>query len=773
VTRNVTSQTPASATPGHEWFSPPRFALVLALLIAATFPQVLLGLQTFVVRDFGFFAYPLAHFQRECFWRGELPMWNPYNNCGIPFLAQWNTMPLYPPALIYLLLPLSWSLSFFCLAHLFFAGLGMYFLAHRWTGHRLAAAVAGVAFAFNGLSLNLLMWPSHIATLSWMPWVILTVEQAWRHGGRKLLWAAVAGTLQMLAGGPETILLTWLLLAALWVGQIVGHWLARGRSAETGPAHLVWRFPLIVLIVAGLAAVQLLPFLDLAAHSQRETGYADTRWSMPGRGWANFFVPMVFGRIWTMGVFFQYDQAWTSSYYLGIGTLLLACLAVFCVRRPRVWFLGAAAALALLLALGDQTFVYRILRHWLPQLSLVTYPVKFVTVAAFGVPLLAAFAIAAYWNAEYANQNAFRKRLLLFSAVFLALIAAVLVWAWRSPFPTDNFPATLRNGLARAAFLVASTALLLIARRSLPVAWARVVPIALIVVFWLDVFTHEPTQNPTVEPWVYTPGLARARAAMQPEPALGTSRVMVSPTAEVGLTYFAMSNPGTNFLIKRLGYFADCNLLDDVPKVNGFFSLYPREGGELNSIIYGSTNVAFPRLADFMAVSHVTAAERFFDWVPRKSFLPVITAGQNPVYLEDPQALQAVLSPEFRPDEVVLLPPRARTSVTVTNRTSARVVRSRFETQRVEFDVEAAEPSLVTLSQTYYHRWRASIDGHPALLLRANYAFQALEVPTGKHTVRLSYRDEAFYAGAVISAVSLLGCVISWLRSRKIATKPR
>ena len=71
-----------------EFFSPVRFATLLGLLIFASFPQVLLGLQTFVVRDFGFFAYPLALFQRECFGRGELPLWNPYNNCGVPFLAQ-------------------------------------------------------------------------------------------------------------------------------------------------------------------------------------------------------------------------------------------------------------------------------------------------------------------------------------------------------------------------------------------------------------------------------------------------------------------------------------------------------------------------------------------------------------------------------------------------------------------------------------------------------------------------------------------------------------
>src|SRR5207253_8580621 len=64
----------------------------------------------------------LAFHHRESFWRGEVPLWNPLNDCGVPFLAQWNTIVLYPGSLFYLLLPLSWSLGVFCLAHLLVAG---------------------------------------------------------------------------------------------------------------------------------------------------------------------------------------------------------------------------------------------------------------------------------------------------------------------------------------------------------------------------------------------------------------------------------------------------------------------------------------------------------------------------------------------------------------------------------------------------------------------------------------------------------------------------
>ena len=124
-------------------FSPWQFGLLLALLILAAFPQVIFGLETFVARDFGSFVYPLAHFQRACFWRGELPFWDPYNNCGVPFLAQWNTMPLYPPSLLYLTLPLQWSLSFFSLLAFVVRGFRHVLPRAPLDGQRLCRRVCG------------------------------------------------------------------------------------------------------------------------------------------------------------------------------------------------------------------------------------------------------------------------------------------------------------------------------------------------------------------------------------------------------------------------------------------------------------------------------------------------------------------------------------------------------------------------------------------------------------------------------------------------------
>ena len=775
-------QQPASKTgnPIDPWFTPWRFALLLALLILATFPQVLLGLETFVIRDYGFFAYPLAHFQQECFRHGELPLWDPYNNCGVPFLAQWNTMPLYPPSLIYLLLPLPWSLGFFCLLHLWFGGFGMFFLARRWTGNSFAAAFAGVAFAFNGLTLNLLMWPSHIATLSWIPWVVLAVELAWREGGQKIILAAFIGALQMLAGGPEIIFLTWILLLALWVQQFIagGGDASSPAFSATGASQpriaMLRRFPLVVALVISLAAVQLLPFLDLAAHSQRSAGYADTRWSMPGWGWANFLVPMAFGRTWTEGVFFQYEQSWTSSYYLGIGALWLALLAVWTVRERRVRLLGAAALVALIFAFGGNTFIYPALRKIIPQLSFVTYPIKYVTLAAFLAPLLAAFAIARQQNLSNGQKTDFKKRLVLVGAILLALIAGILFWAWQFPFPTDDVHATLLNGLSRAAFLILTGALLFVLTRENAPGLRRIAPLILIFGAWLDVFTHEPAQNPTVPPSVYELNLARARLAMQPQPALGESRAMVTPTAAMDFIRFALSDPKNNFLAKRLGYCGNCNLLDGVPKVDGFFSLMPRESDGLISLLYGATNANFPKLNDFLGVSQITAPDEFFHWQPRRTFLPLVTAGQKPIFLDNANTLRALGQNSFDGSKIVFLPPEAKLFVTATNPTTARVLNSKFETRSVDAEVEAAGPSLVVVAQTYYHNWRVYVDDQPTHLLRANYAFQAFQVPAGRHHVRLAYEDLAFQFGAAVSICMAVNCFICLhlLRKRQFRPQP-
>ena len=292
-------------------------------------------------------------------------------------------------------------------------------------------------------------------------------------------------------------------------------------------------------------------------------------------------------------------------------------------------------------------------------------------------------------------------------------------------------------------------------------------PLILVLVAWLDVFTHEPAQNPTVSPTIYAAGLAREKLAMNPQPELGKSRAMLTPMAEWQFVHSAIASPQNNFLIGRLCYGANCNLLDSVPKVDGFFSLTPRENDDVLSLFYTRTNASFPGLEDFMGVSQISAPDQIYHWQSRSNFLPLVTAGQKPVFLDDTDTMRALTEPDFNGRKIVFLPPEAKSLVTVSNETSARVANSHFENQTTEAEIEAAVPSLVVVSQTYYHNWHAYVDGQETPLLRANHAFQAVQVPAGRHQIRLVYQDRALKIGLTVSIFAWLGCLICLLGLRR------
>jgi hypothetical protein len=753
------------------WLTPGRFAILLAALIIACFPEVVAGFETFFFRDFAGFGYPLAFYHKESFWRGELPLWNPLNNCGLPFLAQWNTLALYPLSLFYLLFPLSWSLGVFCLLHLFLAGMGMYFLAHRWTSNRLAAAVAGVIFGFNGLTWHSLMWPNNISAFGWMPWVILTAEMAWAAGGgRRIALAALVGAMQMLAGAPEIILLTWCTAGSLWLAQFAGGGTPRARMAV--------RFAFVLALVAGLAAAQLLPFLELLGHSQRDTGFGDSQWAMPRTGWFNYLVPLFRLRPSNPGPSSQVAQYWTSSYYLGVGTIALALLAAWRARDRRTWVLMALAGFSLIMALGDNGFVYTWVKRVLPQIGFMRFPIKFIVLATFVIPLLAARAVAWLQTMPPAERPAERRKVSFLALGLLGLMAVISWLAWNSPKPPDNAAAsydmtgTLWNALSRAGFLVAILGCLLALREVNSSRLQQLLCISLLLLLWFDVFTHAPGLSPTVSRRVYEPDRIRQYLKWDTQLSAGGSRAMPTPTSVLKMQFRMLAKPQDDIDGRRLALFADYNLLDHAAKVDGFFSLYQREASALNVWLYTVTNGLTP-LKDFMGVSHISESTHAGEWAVRDTSMPLITAGQEPIFAQDPVAYQGMISENFDPRNFVYLPPEARPLITATRRVEAKIISRQFSAQTVVAEVESSAPAMLVVAQSYYHPWHAYVDGQPVHLWRANYAFQALEVPAGRHQVKLAYEDRAFWCGAVISLASLLGCLgVLAFRRKQALPKP-
>ena len=745
--------TPNNPSPrlSDRWLTAPKFATGLALLIVVLFPDLLAGGKTFFFRDFGIFTLPNAAFERDSFWRGELPLWNPLDNCGIPFLAQWNMAALYPPALLYLLLPLIPGLNLFALGHLLFAGVGMYLLAFHWTQNRLAAAVAGTAFTFNGMTLDCLMWTSNLAGLAWMPWVVLAMDQAWQSGGQRVVIAALIGALQMLAGAPEIIVFTWFILFGMLILKL---------SAGQERPRILIRAGVAGLFVAFLSAVQLLPFLDLLSHSERNSSYGTGAWAVPLWGGANLFVPLFHCYEQPLGVFFQPGQDWVSSYYPGIGVLILAVLAIVLAPQPRTWLLAGLAIFGFWVGMGNAGLLYTALFKVLPMLGFMRYPVKFVFLATFAVPLLAAFTIATVNKTE--SGGPIRKAAWWTGAVMTlsAFAIGALLWhAHTHPFRNEQWPVLYHGGLLRLVFLMLIPGVVWLHKvRPLPLAaWL------LLIFVWADMATSGPSQNPVVDESVYQPGLLAQY--QHPLPRMGESRAFVLPRVYNLFYHRELKNVRDDYLGRRSTLMGDCNILDKVPIADGFYPLHVREQQSLFDDFSQASyeNIVSPGLADFLSISLVSDPDKLLAWQTRPSHLPFYSVGAKPEFLELSNTIPRLLAPDFDPRKTVYLPAEAKGQVSLTNVVGAAVLESKFNAQQEEFEIQADAPTLLVLSQTYYHPWHAEVNGQPAKIWRANFAFQAVEIPQGKSRVKFTYHDSLFLTGAIISLITTLVCLTALL----------
>lgn len=739
------------------WFKPRNFALFLGFLICSSFPKVVTCRETFFYRDFILFCYPWAAFHRYSFWRGVIPLWNPFNDCGVPFLAQWNTMVLYPFSIIYIIFPISWAVGIFNLGHLFLAGMGMYFLANHWVGNRPAACVAGVAYVCNGVTLQSVMWTNYIAALAWMPWVVLLAQKAWQQGtARNIVFAGLVGATEVLSGGAEPVIFTWGVVGLLWLVDLVRGGFGRGRQFS--------RLSAVVGLVVGLTAAQMLPFFDLLQHSQRNlAGFGDARWAMPTWGWANFILPLFRCSPSILGVFSQEKQQFFSSYYLGIGVLALALVAVWQRRQTKVYLLASLAVVGVLLAMGENTPVYVWLRKILPLIKLIRFPIKFVVLTAFALPLLAALGLEGVIKTPKSGDSTVIRSIIIIGVALLLVLVGVLGYAKWFPTPSSSWAVTLESGTSRAVFLMLILGAVGFLCRSTSARASGLGTVVLILLVALDGLTHTTNQNPTVTTACYGAiGIKQEVMARQ-----GGPRAMVHPRLQAILSHAATQDPVRYCSGIRHALYMDCNLIDRIPMITGFFPLIPQDYAQVDSLVNGPRKEPPPALMDFMGVSQISSPDTSFTWNERTNYMPLATAGQLPVFAAPDKTLQALSSPRFDPRASVFLPLEARSSISVTNRSAARVARAVFLNQSVDLNVSAPEPAMVVVAQTFYHNWRASVDGVPTKLWQANYAFQAVEVPAGEHRVRLVYEDMMFKWGTIISLSTLTLCFIALATSKQ------
>jgi hypothetical protein len=186
------------------WTAGPGLAVVL-LATLICFDGVLFRGGQFGFRDAGHHFYPL-HQIAQAEWRaGRIPLWNPWENGGVPLLGNPTAAVLYPGKLLFAVLPFEWATRIYVIGHVVLAAISMWLLARQRGADAAGAWIAALAYAFGGPVLLLHSNVIFLAGAAWLPWAICCIER-WveRRRVTSLLGLALILALMTLGGDPQT-----------------------------------------------------------------------------------------------------------------------------------------------------------------------------------------------------------------------------------------------------------------------------------------------------------------------------------------------------------------------------------------------------------------------------------------------------------------------------------------------------------------------------------------------------------------------------------------
>ncbi len=386
---------------------------------------------------------------------GRLPLWNPHVFMGVPFLANPQAAVLYPLNWPLFLLNPAHAIPAALVLHVALAAMGMLALARvglrlRWP----AAATAAAAFAFSGFFAGQVEHINQVSAAAWIPLLVLAIELG--VAGRRRWWLAapVIAALMILAGHPQTayIGLTFGLAWALVAGaRRVGAAPMQRRAQGALSGLALWLVGAVGGVV--LAAAQILPALALSREGIRAGGltYQEAvSFSLsPGEALPGL-----------LPTFLHQPSSTEFMAFVGIVGVTLAVFgAVHRWREPRVGFFVIVALVAILLALGPATPLFRVAHTVVPGVSLFRVPARWLLIAVFALALLAAYGVEALEAGSQQGRRWRLKRLGIGLATLAGLAGLSLGVAVAEP--------PLRDGIAWTWGLVAVIAIGFVAAAAL------------------------------------------------------------------------------------------------------------------------------------------------------------------------------------------------------------------------------------------------------------------------------------------------------------------
>ncbi len=710
---------------------------------------------------------------------GHFPLWNPMIMGGLPHIdVVTHGDVLYPTSALREVMPPYQAMNIAFVLHYILAGFLTYLFLRRLGAAWIGAVTGGVAYQLSGILISY-VHPGHDGKLfvsTMLPLAFLALLAALRD---KRAWGypllAVAVALCLLSPHVQTTY--YLLIAA----ALFALYLTFGEPSPDPLRSRLIRLGVVFLAVIvgfGIAAPQILPFIQYIPHSPRAGGYSvgyegSTSFGIPWNHIPEFIIAGFTG--------LDFETYWGSnplklhSEYLGLPVVALAILGFGDQRRRLVWWLGGIGLLFLLIALGASTPFYHLWWKVMPMVKKTRAPGMVFFIVAFCTAMFAAFGVDRLERRDTAAAR--HARVWLIGAGVIALLGLIGVFGQLAQALAlgGDHPERLSVAIARGSFIRLSTLIGAITLAGVAVlAWGWLkgrVPLWLLV-FGLPLLVGFDLWRNGQPFWQYAPapdqGLYRTDelvARLQAEP---------KPLRVLNLAP----------LMRADVYPQNVLMAFDIPQVVGY------QGSELRYYdeLLGGRNewrylLTSTRLWDLLAVRYVIAPDTMTLPGYHRVLGPVTTGAGTRAFLYQadtaspyvrvvPAAVKLAADSLVPPtladprlpgyDRVVLLPtsapinPAPLRAIPPASASHGKVTNWGPGRMSITLDPPPRDSSYVLIAENWYLDWSVSVDGRPGQVLRGDHALLTIPVAPGVKQLELSYHSKAIARGIAIGLMSLV-----------------
>lgn len=682
---------------------------------------------------------PWRYYISQCFQNHEFPFWNPYQQLGYPIHADLQGPTWYLESILVSMTSgqTNYTLHFLFIFYVFMAGMGMYFLCLGFHTNRAAAFITGVCYMLGGFFVAHVQHFYAIIGAAWLPYILLNYYKMYT---TKNYWFAVYAAIFMffnLTGGNHTFSI---ILAYLFITIFIFFIYKAVRDKQKEDAL---RFIKLNLLFGGLtillAFVVLAAFYQTAPYISRLSGmsYKDAAvCPLSPQSLLSLLSP--FSTVNSID-FYNTDQS-MCNIYTGCIMLVFILLACISKKQPIEKILFGFAIVCLIASFGAYTPLHKFLFNYFPFINRFRFPSYFSLFSVIIFLILGSKQLALMaFEAGIGFKKYIRTAIVTLSVLLLIIVFALVKNQGQPFFFTHNFN-TIFEFLQASSF------------------YQNIVLQGILQVLILGAFIITLTTS-LKKYWLSIASclvVIDLIIAVQ----LNIAYVGISPASPKELHDYIATLP------QDFPTPSNDNIIDNTEEIGQKHGLYR------------NTSIFHKRIS-----ADVFNSYSFKNYSLLSDSLPVLFKAMlhNPMaYLSNeiyPASKVSMLDSSSITNKTIVLQDqdyallREKVEKTTHNSLIENTSIVDFSPNKIRLKVHSGKQQLLTLLQSHYTGWQATIDQNPSTIYLSNYLTMTVVVPKGEHEIVFSYSNPLIVIAAIISYTTFLILLIllsyQWIKNRR------